>query len=276
MKRRTRFAGFCLLALVLVAAAAVEGTARFSGPRWNPQLPPPTMPAAPTQGGRQPHDTGPALQQPHPTLILDPTVITGIILLVTALIVAALIWRWLRQRPTRFTATVPIAGRVLPGEQTDMDDEPDAEMLAPIVRRGLARALEVLDEHRPPSDAIVAAWLGLQEAAEDSGIHRRRAETPAEFTARIIRRAGADPGAATTLLRLYQDVRFGGIPATAADVQRARTSLRSLAAAWHPEGASVHAGLDPAAHPGERAHPAGHTHPDGHTSNPGATGEEPR
>jgi hypothetical protein len=234
MKRWAGFVALCVLAVMIVAAAAIQGTAQFSGPRWNPQLPPPSMPAEPTDGGQRTHVPIPGSQKPREALLLDPIVIIGIVLLAALLIAGALLWRWLRQRPTRFTATVPLAGQVIAGEQTAVAAEPDSEAIAPVVRRGLARALEVLDQHRAPSDAIVAAWMGLQEAAEDSGIHRRRAETPAEFTARIIRRAGADPDAAATLLRLYQDVRFGGIEATTADIGRARAALQTLAAAWHP------------------------------------------
>ena len=39
-------------------------------------------------------------------------------------------------------------------------------------------------EQRDPADAIVRAWLGLQETAEESGIVRHPAETPTEFTSR--------------------------------------------------------------------------------------------
>ena len=37
---------------------------------------------------------------------------------------------------------------------------------------GIGLALQALDEQREPADAIVRAWLGLQETAEESGIVR--------------------------------------------------------------------------------------------------------
>nr|WP_240977409.1 DUF4129 domain-containing protein [Planctomonas sp. JC2975] len=76
----------------------------------------------------------------------------------------------------------------------------------------------------------------MQEAAADSGVRRRPSETPAEYTARIISRIGADDAAATRLLRLYQGVRFGAHPAMAADVDTARACLLALRASWHSVG----------------------------------------
>lgn len=239
MRRPAAFAALCILAVVVVAAAAVQGTAQFTGPRWNPEFAPPSLLPKPFASGRAPSPT-PAVTtpKPHNTLVIDPGLVLAVVIVIVALIGGALLWRWLRRRPTRFTSTVPVVESVLPDSRAAVDDEPDSEEIAPVVRRGLARAIEILDEDRPPSDAIVAAWLGLQEAAEDSGVRRRPAETPAEFTTRIIRRAGADRQSATTLLRLYQDVRFGAAEVTPTDIQRARTALVELSAAWHPSAGS--------------------------------------
>ena len=90
----------------------------------------------------------------------------------------------------------------------------------------------MLDEQREPADAIVRAWLGLQQAAEDSGIVRGVAETPTEFTTRIIGRAVTDDRAIRTLLRLYLRTRFGDHPVTGDDVALVRTALRELVRTW--------------------------------------------
>jgi hypothetical protein len=91
----------------------------------------------------------------------------------------------------------------------------------------------VLDEpDRDPADAIVRAWLGLQETAEESGITRRAAETPTEFTSRILRGAFADDRAIKTLLRLYLRTRFGDHPATQEDVAAVRAALQELLRTW--------------------------------------------
>jgi len=243
MKRPAAFAALCALAIIVVGAATVQGTAQFTGPRWNPQFTPPSLPPRPPATNRMPTGSpAPAAPKAHVGLSIAPGLVIGILVVIAVLIAGVLLWRWLRSRPTRFTATIPVAETTLPDTRAAVDDEPDSEALAPVVRRGLARAVELLAEDIPPSDAIVAAWLGLQEAAEDSGVRRRPAETPAEFTARIIRRAGADPRSATTLLRLYQDVRFGGIAATTADIARARAALVELEAAWHPNAAPATGG----------------------------------
>jgi hypothetical protein len=111
--------------------------------------------------------------------------------------------------------------------------EPDAEPDTPIVHRGLRLALDALDEQREPADAVVKAWLGLQSAAEDSGVERRAAETPTEFTARVITRVQADAEAAAQLVDVYQAVRFGGHPITSADVRAARAAIERLLDSWH-------------------------------------------
>jgi Domain of unknown function (DUF4129) len=99
----------------------------------------------------------------------------------------------------------------------------------PALRRGIELALQVVDEEREPADVIVRAWLGLEETAEDSGIARRPAETPTEFTSRIHGQAFADDGAVAMLLHLYLRTRFGDHPATPDDVAAARTALQQLA-----------------------------------------------
>jgi hypothetical protein len=106
------------------------------------------------------------------------------------------------------------------------------------VRRGLARALETLSEHREPRDAIERAWLGLEEGAADSGIRRLPAETPAEFSARVVARVDADRDAAHTLLSLYLRARFSQAAITSADVAAARQAIEMLQASW----SGTHAG----------------------------------
>ena len=102
----------------------------------------------------------------------------------------------------------------------------------PALRTGIELALQVLDEQREPADAIVRAWLGLQETAEESGIVRRPAETPTEFTSRILSRAFADDRAIRTLLRLYLRTRFGDHPVTTDDVAAVRAALQELVRTW--------------------------------------------
>ncbi|MGO1318482.1 MAG: DUF4129 domain-containing protein, partial [Cellulomonadaceae bacterium] len=78
----------------------------------------------------------------------------------------------------------------------------------------------------------VAAWQGLAEAAGRAGVRRAPAQTPTELTAGIIAREPEDAVVVQELLAVYLRVRFGDVPATAADVDTARRCLQTLAASW--------------------------------------------
>jgi hypothetical protein len=221
----------CLLGLVVLAGVMLQGPARFTGIRWVPEF---TLP----QGTPPPDLLRPsnASQPPLPpgarrvgTLDLSPVLWVA---LAAALAVAVLLFmRWLRRRPPREAPALLDAALSEPvSEPVEEPAEPEPD--APRMRRGFAHALAILDEERVPGDAIVQAWLGLQEAAEESGIQRRGAETPTEFTLRIIGRVPTDRAAITILLNSYLRVRFGDHPATERDVEAAREAFRSLAASW--------------------------------------------
>jgi hypothetical protein len=113
----------------------------------------------------------------------------------------------------------------------------ETEADLPVLHRGLLRAADLLDDDREPRDAIVKAWIGLQEAAEDSGISRRPSETPTEFTSRVFESVAADRDAASTLLAVYLRVRFSRRDATESDVLAARDAIQRLRDTW-PVGAA--------------------------------------
>jgi len=82
----------------------------------------------------------------------------------------------------------------------------------------------------PPSDAVIRAWLGLEESAADVGTERRPDQTSTEFTTDVLAAHDVDPAALTTLRSLYQRARFGE-PATVTerDVDAAVTALDRIA-----------------------------------------------
>jgi hypothetical protein len=217
------------LGIVIAVAAALAGPLRFGGPRW---LPGGLPTQKPVQNTRPPVSI--PTQTPSSSTIghlPNLTWVAIVIAVIAAAFVVFLVVRWLlRRRRDRAVGA--------PGELqgvTDLGilpDEPSVETSLTYLRRGLQRALDVLDSGRLPSDAIVEAWLGLQEAAEDAGFQRQSAETPTEFTTRILRQVDVDPAALATLRRLYLAVRFGDHTATPADVDDARAALRTLEKQW--------------------------------------------
>ena len=218
-----------LLAVFVVAAAGISGITHFAGPRWLPdwkiaqhaQKPhklPPRSPAAPLRVAPR-HSAG----------SFPLGLVVWIVIGVVAVAAAVLLWRWWVGRPScAATSRDSIAAATTSEIPTEPEPEPDT----PTLRTGIVLALQVLDEQREPADAIVRAWLGLQETAEESGIVRRPAETPTEFTSRILSRAFADDAAIGTLLRLYLRTRFGDHPVTSDDVAAVRVALQDLIRTW--------------------------------------------
>jgi flagellar basal body-associated protein FliL len=222
-----------LLVVLVILAAGIGGSSVFTGARWVPNL-----------GGS---DTGARLTRT--TLIQTSTArrprvkvkaapvpawLWIIIVVLIALAVIALLWRFWRGR--RLPAAPSFQGASIQATHVvEPEPEPEPEKLL----TGIELALQALDDQqREPADAVVRAWLGLQETAEESGIVRRPAETPTEFTSRILSGAFADDRALRTLLRLYLRTRFGDHPVTAADVAEVRDALRQLLSSWPaPAGA---------------------------------------
>lgn len=230
-----------LLGLGLVASTIAAGPLQAGRPRWLPtsgNLP--ARPAAPVPG---PSGAPTPAPQDHvsPALLQQWLLWAALAAIVVAGILVYLLRRALRRSGLRSEARDGRLSPVTPSAPPPRTDEP----VAPVVARGIERALQVFDDVREPKDAIVRAWLGLQDAAEASGASRRPAETPGEYTTRIITRFGTDRGAALTLLDLYQGVRFGGHPADGATVELARACLTRLRDSWHesaPQAAGTRQG----------------------------------
>jgi hypothetical protein len=229
-----------LLAILVVAAAGISGTTHFAGPRWLPDLKVGRRTQAPRKlPSRSP--TRPLRIPPrHGGGSFPVGVVIWVVIGIAAVAVAVLLWRWWAGRPSRAaTSRHSVAAAATSEVPTEPEPEPDT----PALRTGIALALQVLDEQREPADAIVRAWLGLQETAEESGIARRPAETPTEFTSRILSRAFADDAAVRTLLRLYLRTRFGDHPVTSDEVAAVRAALQDLVRTWSapksPAGAEL-------------------------------------
>lgn len=217
-----------VLFVVAILSASVAGRPDLEVGRQEP-VPEPLPSAQQTLPG------APALP-PEPGEGSDTVLlIIGIVLalIVVGMLIILLIWatrmliRAWRDRPLRRQDGIEIDV-----ETTGADAAGEAEPDAPTVRRGIAAARAAVDAHADPSDAIVAAWLGLEETAADSGIGRALSETQVEFTLRmLLRRPGID-GPARDLLRLYEAVRFGGRAAGEPDRAAAVHALALIEEGW--------------------------------------------
>ena len=77
--------------------------------------------------------------------------------------------------------------------------------------RAARSARRVLAEHEggPPGDAVIAAWLELERAAEESEHGRQAHQTPTEFTDALVAEHAAIRRAVDELRALYHRARFG-------------------------------------------------------------------
>lgn len=111
----------------------------------------------------------------------------------------------------------------------------DVDVLAPLpaLRAGVAEAERRLLTESDPTNAIIAAWLALEEAAASSGVRRQPSQTPTEFTLGVVEGTGVDAEPVHGLLRLYHRARFSVVGSPPADLAAARRCVSELAASWH-------------------------------------------
>lgn len=229
MKRLAGIGAVIGLFLIVLVAIAVQGTPSIDFAPSEPReaaTPPPVLDESPMPVGT-PLPENPASDIIGATigfvfLALAAVAVTFILILV----VRALMRAW-RDRPLQTQE----------GDATDfevqeqaVDAEPD--VAAPMIRRGIQGALRTIDERPIATDAIIAAWVGLEESATDAGMTRGASETPSEFALRIITRRSGFSDAARELLRLYERVRFGGYIAEEHDRDAARAALQRIEEGW--------------------------------------------
>ncbi|REJ04588.1 DUF4129 domain-containing protein [Microbacterium bovistercoris] len=159
--------------------------------------------------------------------VLAVIVCLGVLSLIILLVIVLLrrlkeIWG---ERPLRSRDGAELDARVAGAAEPAQAD-------AQVIRRGIAAAIRVIGESRYPGDAIIAAWVGLEQTAADSGVTRGESETPREFTLRIIARRAATEKDVIALVDLYERVRFGGHVADDGDRRTARALLERLEEEW--------------------------------------------
>ena len=154
--------------------------------------------------------------------------VVGVVLRVVLIVVGLWwLWTWLQRRVARRPAVQDVETAPASAEEPAL----------PVLQRGVADAQQHLAAIAGPSDAVIAAWLALEEAATASGVRRAPSQTPTEFTVAVLDATSADPDATTELLALYHRARFSSQPIEAGDVDRASRCLASLTASWALVGA---------------------------------------
>ena len=221
----------------LLALAAVAAT--LAGP-WQPPLrheaalplsPLPTPPATlfPTPFELPP--TGLLEQDVRPWNLTWLGLVLGAVLVAW---VVFLVLRWFRWHP----------GPPVPEGPDDLGIEGGVAIAGagivfpdlPALREGVADADVALRRFARPADAVIAAWVRLEEAAAHSGVRRDPAATPTEFTLTVLDAAPVDPQATRVLLELYLRARFGGEHMTADDVASAMGALATLSVGLGEDG----------------------------------------
>ncbi|MBB2923459.1 DUF4129 domain-containing protein [Cellulomonas cellasea] len=218
--RRVAPVAVLVVGVVLAAAAAGPWTVTGRPTAWE-LFPPPALPPDPPLPTTPPVDLEPGA--------LPPALVTGAGWVVAALgvlvllVALALLVRYalaaLARRGAVPEGDAPTAGAV------DLVEG----LTVPQLREGVAAAGRRLDEDVPPGDAVVAAWVALEQAAAATGIVRERSTTATELTVEVLGATRADPAATRALLDLYLAARFSEHPVTAADVVAARRCLDVLA-----------------------------------------------
>jgi hypothetical protein len=216
---------------ILMLAAAVQGSPTFR-PVGEPG-PPPTRTPVPEPA---PSSSGiPEFEPPEDPLIL--TIIAAAVVVLIGGVILAVLFFGIRL-VVRMLAALWRDRRLRRRAGADVAVAVTADPVAPVapdageIRRGIAQALVALAQDDAPADGIVAAWIGLEESAADAGVVRAPSETAAEFTVRILARRASIAPQVSRLLRMYEDVRFGGRATTEGDRETALRCLREIEEAW--------------------------------------------
>lgn len=110
-------------------------------------------------------------------------------------------------------------------------DTPDDAVDLPALQDAVTRALRRLDSDPAPRDAVVAAWVALEEEAARQGTDRDPAQTPTEFASVLLDRTPAPADAVGRLRDLYHLARFTSRPVTPDQAAGARQALADIARA---------------------------------------------
>jgi len=129
-------------------------------------------------------------------------------------------------------APAAVVGRRLRARRARQAVVPDA---AARLGSGLRRSLADLESERDPRRAVQRAYAHMEESLGAIELSRAPDETPAEFTARVLRVLGVSAAAASDLTGLFEIARFSDHPMDEDDRRRAIASVRRIEAEVAPQ-----------------------------------------
>jgi len=210
--------------MLLVAVLSTVGdSAAEIGQGWVPgidELEPAPPDDAVTADPDQQTDTPPALRAALAVMLVVLLLVLGVMFLVGLLAVII----GFQTSKTRRVLQGEVANSTLSEETGTADIN--------LIAAAAVKAGERLRVHDggDPGDAVVAAWLLLEEATAGAGLTRRPHQTPTEFTTAVLTGLDVDATALHRLRTLYQRARFSSRPVTEDDVDAARVALDRLVA----------------------------------------------
>ncbi|MFI9486291.1 DUF4129 domain-containing protein [Promicromonospora sp. NPDC052451] len=214
------------ITLLLVTTAVLGAATATSWDLDPPHLPTPAFTVAPPPA-TAPDASPTPTAQPLPDTTPDTTWLALTAAIIVGLLLLAGATRLVRHLLATYRARTTTHPDTLPGGTTTaaLDHEVDI----PEIQDAVTRALAHLQGHTRPRDAVVAAWVALEEAAERAGTHRDPAQTTTEFAGTVLAATPAPPAAVTRLRTLYQRARFTDRPVDRAAVDQAREALADIA-----------------------------------------------
>lgn len=207
-----------VLVLLVVAGAALTGDWSMN-PRLTPDGGSVSIPSAP--------EVSATPDEPDPTNESAERATVTVILVLVGLVLAFLLYRtllWVRRSLLPWLATQRDRPEPPPpGPEITLDAVPLSAL-----RTAAAHAETLLSEGGRSPDAIIAAWLALEDAAGRSGATRAPSQTPTEFTVAVLTATPASPAAVTELLGLFHLARFARAEMSETQVAAAGAALRTL------------------------------------------------
>jgi len=180
--------------LVASAVLGLRTANRAAAPGSNPQLARSTMPTPPRATGNG---------------FTVPSWVPWTALVIVALTIAAGAWLLLRRRRETMAPA--------PSDRTATSAAVQAAMTA----------LDTVDD---PRQAVIAAYVAMQQSLAATGIARSPAEAPREYLQRVLVASSATEREARTLTGLFEEARFSTHPVSERVRELALSALSSLRA----------------------------------------------